>query len=175
METSTLSVIDVLKFANHDYMNQLQLLKMNLDLGRIEEAKLIIEKLSEQSKTFSNINKLKLPKTVEWLQTIQWRYQAFEITLNCNAAVPVDMKKDEQIVEYLEKTVIHVYDTLDPFTEQKLDISIESNEKQFTFLFYLKGKWEAQNFNHEENNDLKVQTYEQTNNEWKYALIIEQE
>ena len=175
MKTSTLSVTDVLKFANHDYMNQLQLLKMNLDLGKIEEAKLIIEKLSEQSKIFSNINKLKLPKTVEWLQTMQWRYQAFEITLNCHVTDPVDMKKDDQIVEYLEKTVIHVYDTLDPFTEQKLDISIESNEKQFTLLFDLKGKWEDHFFNHEENNDLKVQTYEQTSSEWKYALSIEQE
>ena len=175
MKTSTLSVNDVLRFANHDYMNQIQLLKMNLDLGRIQEAKSIIEKISEESKTLSNINKLKLPKTVEWLQTLQWRYQAFEITINSNVTVPVDMKNDEQIVEYLEKTVIHVYDTLDPFTEQQLDISIETDENQFTLLFDLKGKWEARFFNHEENNNLKVQTYEQTINEWKYALSIEQE
>jgi len=175
MKTSTLSITDVLRFANHDFMNQVQLIKMNLDLGRVEEAKIIIEKFSEQSKTFSDINKLRLPKTVEWLQTIQWRYQAFEITINCNVTVPVDMKKDEQIVEYLEKTVIHVYDHLDPFTEQKLDISIESNETQFTLLFDLKGKWDANLFNYEENNNLKVQTYEETMDKWKYALSIEQE
>ncbi|MCM3388071.1 Spo0B domain-containing protein [Ureibacillus chungkukjangi] len=175
MKTSTLSVNDVLRFANHDYMNQIQLLKMNLDLGRIEEAKSLIEKFSEQSKTLSNINKLKLPKTGEWLQTIQWRFQAFETTINSNISFPIDMKNDEQIVEYLEKTVIHVYDTLDPFSEQQLEISIESNENEFTLLFDLKGKWEAQIFDHEENNNLKVQTYEQTTNEWKYALSIEQE
>ncbi|QCR33021.1 Spo0B domain-containing protein [Lysinibacillus sp. SGAir0095] len=175
MKTSTLSVIDVLKFANHDYMNQLQLLKMNLDLGRVQEAKSIIEKFSEQSKTFSNINKLKLPKTVEWLQTMQWRYQEFETTLNSNVTFPVDLEKDELIVEYLEKTVIHVCDSLDPYTEQLLDISIESNEKIFTLLFSLKGKWEAPLFNQEENNNFKVQTYEQTANEWKYALSVEQE
>ena len=175
MKTSTLSINDVLRLANHDYMNHIQLIKMNLDLGRHEEVKSIIGKLSEQSKTLSNINKLKLPKTVEWLQTIQWKYPAFEVTLNSNVSVPVDMKKDEQIVEYLEKTVIHVYDHLDPFTEQQLDISIESNDAQFTLLFDLKGKWDGHLFNHEENNNLKVQTYEQTNSEWKYALSIEQE
>lgn len=175
MKTSTLSVNDVLRFANHDYMNQIQLIKMNLDLGRIEEAKTIIENISEQSKTLSNISKLKLPKTAEWLQTIQWKYPAFDITLNCHATVPVDMKKDEQIVEYLEKTVIHVYENLDPYTEQKLDISIESNETQFNILFDLKGKWETRFFDHEENNDLMVQTYEQTSSVWKYALSIEQE
>ncbi len=175
MNTSTLSINDVLRLANHDYMNHIQIIKMNLDLGRVEEAKSIIEKLSEQSKILSNINKLKLPKTVEWLQTIQWKYPAFDISIKSNVTVPIDMKKDEQIVEYLEKTVIHVYDNLDPFTEQQLDISIESNEKHFTLLFDLKGKWEGHLFDHEENNNLKVQTYEQTSNVWKYALSIEQE
>ncbi|MFC7684541.1 Spo0B domain-containing protein [Ureibacillus sp. GCM10028918] len=175
MKTSTLSINDVLRFANHDFMNQIQLIKMYLDLDRVEEAKKMIEKISEQSKSLSNINKLKLPKTVEWLQTIQWRYPAFELTLNSNITVPVNLKKDEQIVEYLEKTVIHVYDTLDPFIEQQLDISIETDEKQFTLLFDLKGKWETHYFNYEGNNNIKVQTYEQTTTEWKYALNIEQE
>ncbi|MDN4494549.1 Spo0B domain-containing protein [Ureibacillus aquaedulcis] len=175
MKTSTLSINDVLRFANHDFMNQIQLIKMYLDLDRVEDAKTMIEKISEQSKSLSNINKLKLPKTVEWLQTIQWRYPAFELTLNSNVTFPVDLKKDGQIVEYLEKTVIHVYDTLDPFTEQQLDISIETNEAQFTLLFDLKGKWETDLFNYEENNNIKVQTYEQTTKEWKYALSIEQE
>lgn len=175
MKTSTLSINEVLRFANHDFMNQIQLIKMNLDLGKVEEAKTIIERISEQSSSLSNINKLKLPKTVEWLQTVQWRYPAFDITLSSNVMVPVDMKKDGQIVEYLEKTVIHVYDTLDPFTEQQLDISIESNETQFTLLFDLKGKWDTVVFNYEANNNIKVQTYEQTTKEWKYALSIEQE
>ncbi|HWK24318.1 MAG TPA: Spo0B domain-containing protein [Ureibacillus sp.] len=176
MKTSTLSINDVLRFANHDYMNQIHLIKMNLDLDRVEEAKSIIERLSEHSKTLSNINYLKLPKTVEWLQTIQWRYPAFDSSIISNVTFPVDMKKDEQIVEYLEKTVIHVYDTLDPFTEQQLEITIESNDSSFNLLFDLKGKWEVDLFdNHNENNNLKVQTYVQTNEQWKYALSIEQE
>ncbi|MBD8026821.1 Spo0B domain-containing protein [Ureibacillus sp. Re31] len=174
MKTLSLSVNEVLRFANHDYMNQLQLIKMNLDLGRVEEAKKIIEQISEQCKTLSNINKLKLPKTVEWLQTIQWRYPAFQVTLKSNVTSPVDMKKDEQIVEYLEKTVIHVYDNLDPFTEHELTIQIESNESAFHLTFDLIGKWDTHLFEHEVTH-LNVQTYEQTTRQWKYALNIEQE
>lgn len=84
------------------------------------------------------------------------------------------MKKDEQIVEYLEKTVIHVYDSLDPFTEHELTIQIESNELAFHLTFELIGKWDCHLFEHEVTN-LTVQTYEQTTNQWKYALSIEQE
>lgn len=175
METQTLSIHDILRFANHDHMNQLQLIKMYLDMDRIEDAKKVIEKYSEQSRTLSNINKLKLPKTAEWLQTVQWRYTALQLTLNSSVSFPVDMKKDELIVEYLEKTVIHVYDRLDPFTEQQLDLTIESDEKQFRLLFDLQGKWDAQLFKHEENHNLHVQTYEQSSNQWKYALSLEQE
>jgi stage 0 sporulation protein B (sporulation initiation phosphotransferase) len=175
MKTLTLSINEVLRFANHDYMNQIQLIKMNLDLGRVEEAKNIIEQISAQGQTLSNINKLQLPKTVDWLQTIQWRYPAFQLTLNSNVTIPAEMKNDEQIVEYLEKTVIHVYDSLDPYTEQYLDITIESNETNFNLIFDLKGNWEAHLFEHENDTNFNVQTYAQTTKQWKYVLSIEQE
>ncbi|MFP3916439.1 Spo0B domain-containing protein [Lysinibacillus telephonicus] len=175
MKTLALSVNEIIRFANHDFMNQLQLIKMNLDLGNVEEAKLIIERASEQCKTISNLNLLQLPKTVEWLQTLHWRYPAFELILKSNVTVPVDMKKDEQIVEYLEKTVIHVYDRLDPYTEQQLFIKIDSDENGFNLIFDLKGNWEEHLFSHQELTNLTVKTYEQTGVSWKYVLSLEQE
>ncbi|TSI03232.1 Spo0B domain-containing protein [Lysinibacillus sp. BW-2-10] len=173
MKIPTLSNSDVIRFANHDFMNHLQLIKMNLELGKVDEAKNIINDVSTACKTFSNINKLQLPKTVEWLQTLQWRFPALELTLKSNVVVPVDMKKDEQIVEYLEKTVIHVYDHLDPFTEQQLVIEIDSIESSFKLTFDLKGNWDTTQFTHQELANVKIQTYEQTNQVWKYVLNLE--
>ncbi len=175
MKTLALTVNEIIRFANHDFMNQLQLIKMNLDLGKVEEAKSIIERASENCKTVSNINNLQLPKTIEWLQTLHWKYPAFELKIESNVTVPVDMKKDEQIVEYLEKTVIHVYDHLDPYTEQQLFINLDSDENGFKLTFDLKGKWEEHLFSHQELNNLKVETYEQSNVSWKYVLSLEQE
>lgn len=175
MKTLALSVNEIIRFANHDFMNQLQLIKMNLDLGNVDEAKAIIERASEQCKTVSNLNILKLPKTLEWLQTLHWRYPAFDLTLKSNVTVPVDMKKDEQIVEYLEKTVIHVYDRLDPYTEQQLFIKIDSDDNGFKLTFDLKGNWEQHLYSHQESTNLKVETYEQSNVSWRYVLSLEQE
>ena len=39
MMEQSLTVREVLRYANHDFLNHLHLIKMNLDLGRIEEAK----------------------------------------------------------------------------------------------------------------------------------------
>ncbi|SOC02510.1 stage 0 sporulation protein B (sporulation initiation phosphotransferase) [Ureibacillus xyleni] len=175
MKIHTLSNSEVIRFANHDFMNHLQLIKMYLELDKVEDAKKAIENISESCKTLSNINKLKLPKTVEWLQTFQWRFPSIEYTLKSLVEHPVNMKKDEQIVEYLEKTVIHVYDHLDPYTEQQLLIEIESNENDFKLMFDLRGNWEAQLFTQQELPNMKVQTYEQTNQHWKYVLSLEQE
>lgn len=52
MKTLSLSVNEVLRFANHDYMNQLQLIKMNLDLGRVEESKKLLSKFLNNVKPF---------------------------------------------------------------------------------------------------------------------------
>ncbi|MCP1145423.1 Spo0B domain-containing protein [Lysinibacillus endophyticus] len=175
MKIHSLSNSEVIRFANHDFMNHLQLIKMYLELGKVDEAKNTIENISENCKTLSNLNKLNLPKTVEWLQTFQWRYPSIDFNLKSHVEHPVNMKKDVQIVEYLEKTIIHVYDHLDPYTEQQLFIEVETNKNEFKLTLDLRGYWDAPQFKQQELPNMKVQTYEQTNKIWKYVLSLEQE
>ncbi|KGR90424.1 sporulation initiation phosphotransferase B [Rhizophagus irregularis] len=170
MKQQPLSIIQVLRYANHDFMNHLQVLNMNLELGRTEESKGIIKEISESYRTFSDLNKLNLPKTAEWLHTARWRFPSINIHLSCNIVDANETQNDEEIVEYLEKTIIHVYDSLDAYTEQHLFIQIESNKELFKLIFHLKGKWNADVFKHEKLTKLKVQTYEETNESWKYEL-----
>ncbi|MGE7666188.1 Spo0B domain-containing protein [Ureibacillus composti] len=171
----TLSISEVLRFANHDFLNQLQLIKMNLDLGRVEESKKLIEQISEQFKANSNLNKLALSKTVEWLQTVRWRFPAIEIEINSKVNSPVEEEVDELIADYLEKTIIHVYDHLDPFIEQHLLIEISTDKEYLQLIFELKGQWDIESFQQPTLERMAVETIEQTSNFWKYVLIFEQE
>ncbi|MEG0384357.1 MAG: Spo0B domain-containing protein [Solibacillus sp.] len=174
MTVKSLTVNEALRFANHDFLNHLHLIQMNLDLQRVNEAKETIAQLSEHCKMLSNINQLKLPKTVEWLQTVSWRYPAIQLCLSSQVAAHVNSKYDEAIVQYLENTIIHVYDSLDPYEQQQLQLRIESNEKQCQITFHLTGKWQQMRF-HTEQNILNVKTYEQTDTSWKYVLSIYEE
>jgi stage 0 sporulation protein B (sporulation initiation phosphotransferase) len=169
-----LTVSDVLRYANHDFLNQLHLIQMNLDLQRVEEAKMIIQEVSDHCKMLSNVNRLQLPKTVEWLQTVNWRYPALQMRLTSDVSAHTDIKFDQAIVQYLENTVIHVYDHLDPFIEQQLQMDIESNAERFQLTFHLTGKWDVPQFNTEVNY-LDVHTYEQTNESWNYVLSAKKE
>lgn len=162
---------ELLRMASHEFLNQLHLIKMNLDLERIDEAKAIIDRYVSQSKVYSNLNRLQLPETIEWIRTFQYRYPAIELQLNSNVTVAQNMKNDKEIVEYLEKTVQLIYDHLDPHTQQHLCLCVDSSEERFGITFDLKGQWNIEPIM-EQYFNIKVQTYEATNQSWKYVLTV---
>lgn len=167
MEKS-LTVSEALRFANHDFLNQLHLIQMYLDLQHVDEAKQLIWQIAEQSKMLSNVNKLGLPKTIEWLQTISWRYPAWQVTLSSDVEQAADELLDSHVIQYLENTVIHLHEALDPYTEQELSITVECHANSFLIDVQFKGQWEATQFNKE--TKLTVQTIEETNNSWHFIL-----
>ncbi len=173
MENKALSVVESLRFANHDFMNHLHLINMNLELGRVQETKEIIKQISEEYRSFSNFNKILLPKTVEWLYTFSWRFPAIQLTINSNITNPNYTQNDDEIVEYLEESIRHVYNGLDPYTEQNLTIGIVATNNQFKLQFHLIGKWDSNIKIPVNRSKLKVQTYEEINQSWKYELTSE--
>jgi stage 0 sporulation protein B (sporulation initiation phosphotransferase) len=173
MEKKALTVVESLRFANHDFMNHLHLINMNLDLGQIQEIKNILNHISEKYRSYSNINNLLLPNTVEWLYTLGWRFPNIQLTINGLVTDSNYTQNDDEIVEYLEETIKHVYNGLDPYCEHQLLITIESIKNQFKLQFQLKGKWDSKLFQPKKMTNIKVQTYEETNNSWKYVLTSE--
>lgn len=164
-----LSVNEILRYANHDFLNHLHLIGMNLDLGRVEEAKVIIGQFAVQCQILSDLNKIGLPNTIEWLQTLKWRYPAIQVTVLCNVIGALNEQYDLPIVQCLENTIIHVYDRLDAFTEQSLQIDIEGTADAFSFLFHVQGNWDAPHFD-KEIEGLHIETLEETNSSWKYVI-----
>ncbi|MET4561829.1 stage 0 sporulation protein B (sporulation initiation phosphotransferase) [Lysinibacillus parviboronicapiens] len=175
MNSQSLTISEVLRFANHDYVNQLQLIRMNLDLGRIDESKKLIENFSDQLRVLSSINRLQLPQTMEWLQTANWRYPSLSMKISGEISKPVTNNIDAAVVEYLNKTVIHVYDTLDPFTEQSLGIHVCVDDHTFAVTFTLNGQWSADAFTEKGLKQFDIQTVEETNTSWKYVLSASRE
>ena len=107
MPIKDLTVSDAIRFANHDYLNHLQLLKMNLELGQLEAAKELIEQYTVNVRMFSQLQTLNSPKLLQFLQTCKWRYPAFTLHLTSHIHEALQLAYDEPLVEYLEKTVLH--------------------------------------------------------------------
>ncbi|MFJ6208231.1 Spo0B domain-containing protein [Lysinibacillus sp. NPDC092081] len=175
MNNQSLTISEVLRFANHDYVNQLQLIRMNLDLGRIDESKKLIKEYSEQLQVFSILNRLQLPQTIEWLQTAGWRYPSLPMKLSGEIKRPVTNTIDLEVVDYLNKTVMHVYDTLDPFTEQSFVLDVRVDDHTFAVTFTLNGLWSADAFTEKGLKQFDIQTVEETNTSWIYVLSASRE
>lgn len=170
-----LTVNEILRAANHDFINQLQLIKMNLDLNRIDDAKKIIENYCNHYKSLSILNRLNCPKTVEWIQTFHYRFPSIELKLKIDGTTAPKVKKDEETVEYLEKTIQHVYPHLDPYSEQELLLTIESKEEILRITFDLHGKWNIKPFSSEKySNNLDITTEKESINDWKYVLTFKE-
>ncbi|MGM0844091.1 MAG: Spo0B C-terminal domain-containing protein [Bacillota bacterium] len=73
MMNSEWNLVEALRHARHDWMNRLQLIKGNMDLGKIDRAKQVIEEIVAEAQNESKASNLKLPKFSEWLLTYNWQ------------------------------------------------------------------------------------------------------
>ena len=96
------------------------------------------------------------------------------VVLTSHVDAAANSELDVDIVQYLENTIIHVYDHLDPYTEQQLHMAIETNVDELIITFHLQGKWQAPQFNKKVNH-LTIQTIEETNESWKFVLNANKE
>ena len=172
LEKTTLTLQEVLRHSNHDLLNHLHLIRMNLDLNRVDEAKQIINDLSENCKMYSMTNKLGLTKTALWIQLFKWRFPAIMLQLHCDIDSPVEQIWDETIEQYLEKTIIHLYEKIDPFEEQVMVFRITSKEDHFSMNVHLKGHWEAEEIKMD--SKLHVQLHEWSDRSCRFEISLKE-
>ncbi|WP_342543396.1 Spo0B domain-containing protein [Paenisporosarcina sp. FSL H8-0542] len=142
MTEKTFSINEALRFARHDFLNQLQLIKMNIDLARLEDAKAAIDHYSTEAKAFYELSKMDLPRTTEWLQTANWRFPGFQVSISNNIESDCNLLLDEQVQDVLEQTTKLLHEQLNPYTEQLLHIHIVCNPTTFKLTFDANGEWE---------------------------------
>jgi stage 0 sporulation protein B (sporulation initiation phosphotransferase) len=142
MTDKAFSVNEALRFAKHDFLNQLQLIKMNIDLARLDDAKAVIDHYTTEVKALYELSKLSLPLTSEWLQTVNWRFAGFQVNITSDIETTCKPHLDEPIRDVLEQAIKILHNELSPFTEQLLHIHIVCNQSEFKLTFDAKGEWE---------------------------------
>ncbi|HSH24137.1 MAG TPA: Spo0B domain-containing protein [Massilibacterium sp.] len=73
------STVELLRHTRHDWLNQIQLIKGNLDLNHKERACQIIDDIIIQSKNESHLCNLKMEKVAEQLLTFHFQENCFHL------------------------------------------------------------------------------------------------
>ncbi|UCZ54339.1 sporulation initiation phosphotransferase B [Bacillus shivajii] len=75
-----IDVVDALRHYRHDWLNQIQLIKGNLALGRLDKVDSIIDDLVQQSKNESQLSNMNIPKVATSLLTCNWEEHPYIVS-----------------------------------------------------------------------------------------------
>lgn len=125
-----ITVAQALRHARHDFLNELQLIQMKLDLGREQEVKSIIRSHAEAAVQLNRLTALKMPATENWLLTAEWRFPEFRFHLECMAQTGID-NKDAAFADWLEQ----YFTSLKKHMDTASDISCRATLKEQQSVF----------------------------------------
>ncbi|ANU11297.1 sporulation protein [Planococcus antarcticus DSM 14505] len=136
----TMTVAQSLRHARHDYLNELQLIKLNLDLGRLQEAQVIIRSHAEAAMHASRLSDIGLPLTEEWLLTANWRFPECCFHVEC-LAVKAPSHLDAAFRRFLESFVETAKERLDSYQAFHGTILLISTTASFEMNITCPGNW----------------------------------
>jgi stage 0 sporulation protein B (sporulation initiation phosphotransferase) len=135
-------VVEALRHARHDWMNDLQLIKGNLDLDRVERAKQVIEEMVLVAQNESKLSNLKLPLLAEWILTYNWSRHLIKLDFEVLQLESAHGLEDRRLYnwckEFLEFLESNVMNNVENQLSILLNITKEHSRLIFDFTGILK-------------------------------------
>ncbi|MDG5786423.1 Spo0B domain-containing protein [Evansella sp. AB-P1] len=104
-------VVDVLRHYRHDWLNKLQLIKGNLEIGRVEKVESLIEEVIQQSKNESDLTNMNIQKVAKRLLTFNWERHPYLLSYEI-----LTRKKDwDKVEDFVLKVLDDVVYLLDQY------------------------------------------------------------
>lgn len=169
MQVKQLNVADVLKYARHDFLNELQMILMNIDLGHPEKAREMILTTTNKMRQHSILSSLKLPETAIWLMTFEWMYPSFSKQLSCQIKAPIVDVDDDELVSVLKKIIAGANEHVNIYSNYEAIIDVYTNQEEWEITVRLEGKLPALVGKVRENTTLMIEESLQENL-WKFTI-----
>ncbi|KSU63854.1 hypothetical protein AS034_06310 [[Bacillus] enclensis] len=132
-------ILDALRHARHDWMNDLQLIKGNLELNRIERAKQVIDTMVITAQNESKLSNLKLPLLAEWILTYNWSTHLVKLEFEVGAAGYAGTLDDQKLVLICKELMELLESGVKPSAENQLSLIINLSEEHPRFIFDFTG------------------------------------
>ncbi|MBO0587071.1 Spo0B domain-containing protein [Sporosarcina sp. E16_8] len=140
MGNNKLTTAEALKFARHDFLNELQLVLLYIDLDKLPEAKQKILEATDRMREVALLERLGLPAVETWLTTFDWLYGAFTKTMTCTIASGIRKSDDTEVVTYLERLFSEAEKTLDPTSEYETQIDVQASAESWSITITVHGQ-----------------------------------
>lgn len=139
MGPEDLTIGKALKFARHDFLNELQLMLLYMDLGKTPEARRTLLEATERMHNTSMLEKLRMPKTEIWLSTFEWRHTVFSKKMQCDIIAGNRIVKDSAVADYLESLIGIVQEAVDPMDEYIVHLVVKAAATDWSIQMTIEG------------------------------------
>jgi stage 0 sporulation protein B (sporulation initiation phosphotransferase) len=139
MGNDKLTLIQALKFARHDFLNELQLILLYIDLGKLPEAKQKIMDTTDAMRQAEMLEKLGLPAVETWLVTFDWIYSVFPKTITSVITPGIRDVDDAVVAAYLEQVFREAEKTVDPNSDYETQIEVNASATSWSIRIVING------------------------------------
>lgn len=136
----TMTVAQSLRHARHDFLNELQLIKMNVDLGRSEQVQAIIRTHAEAAVQLDRLACLGVPETEQWILTAKWRFPEIRFRLDCQAQ-KAPVQADRDLANLLELLMQTIRGQLEPIEQIECHLTCTNEPQRFLAAVQVDGDW----------------------------------
>ncbi|MBE1554584.1 Spo0B domain-containing protein [Sporosarcina limicola] len=139
MGNDKLSVTEALKYARHDFLNELQLILSYIDLGKIPNAKEKIMESTENMRQIAMLERLGLPALESWLATFGWMYNSFSAKMTCEITSGIRQTDDGEVVSYLNRVFKDAVKAVEPTLEYEANLTVTASSTSWSITIIIKG------------------------------------
>ncbi|MGO4887430.1 Spo0B C-terminal domain-containing protein [Anaerobacillus sp. MEB173] len=131
------NAVELLKHSRHDWLNQIQLIKGNLALNRIDRVNDLIEQIIVQARNESKLSNLGMPQLASQLLTFNWEPHSFILEYEVIGNVCNLSEYEELLMKWWGDFYTQLEECLTAGSENHLIVTIQTidNETKITFDF----------------------------------------
>ncbi|QTD41593.1 Spo0B domain-containing protein [Sporosarcina sp. Te-1] len=137
MDTKNYTVTEALKFARHDFLNELQLILLYIDLDNKEEARNAILAATGRLRSMAMLERLRMPSVEKWLNTFDWVHTEFSKQITCDIVAADRVADDREVANYLEQVIRSLAAVLDPMDDYELVIHVTATDSEWRIQLVL--------------------------------------
>lgn len=121
--------LELLRHSRHDWLNDIQIIKANLAMNRVERAKEAIETVTARAHSESKLTNLRMPGVAEMLLTFNWKAHFYHLQVEVIGKVKDLSHCERELSPFLEKLLENVDQDVDRLEENQLLLTFLLNEE----------------------------------------------
>ncbi|QED48779.1 sporulation initiation phosphotransferase B [Cytobacillus dafuensis] len=133
------NMIEVLRYARHDWLNKIQLIKGNLALNKIDRAKEIIDEIVVEAQQEAKLSNLNIPQFASLLLTYNWENHLFQVEYDILECSKIDHLDDDLLTNWTDTFFVCLNSSIKRFHENHLSVTIDPQIDGTRFFFDFRG------------------------------------